>query len=142
MAEVTDLLYPQDRPLVVGEDDGSAPRLVRAQGYGEGWRKNQVGWVVGTRVDALIAHRLLAPVATGEPVSGTTPLDAPGTLRPGETVPELGIHHRIGTDARDDALTEAQSHVQTFPPAEPAEATYDLDATPTTKARPRPRAAK
>jgi hypothetical protein len=105
------LFAPQHQPLIVGDDDGSTPRLVVAQAYGflggVTWRKEQgLGWVVGTDVDSAIAAHVIAPVATADPPRvEPTPEPAPAPVEPVEVI----------------AFTPAD---------EPDEATYDLDADP------------
>lgn len=59
--------YTQDRPRVVGDDDGEPPVHVVALGVGFGFRKGQTGWVTGTLVRLALYQKLFARLEPAEP---------------------------------------------------------------------------
>lgn len=101
-----DLTYTERAPLIIGDADGSAPVLVTASGYGEGWRLGQVGYVSGTGVEDELnrPQPLLHRLEDGDTVDGSDALLERGAVRTPQYVPELGIQARAGTSADSQAI--------------------------------------
>lgn len=57
--------YSSDRPLVLGQHDGSQPIEVVANGVFQGLRTNDQRWVTGTAVDDGLAIGIIIPIESG-----------------------------------------------------------------------------
>lgn len=103
---------PENAPMILGYDDGSAAVLVTSTGYGLGFRLGQVGYIAGSDVDDELSRvpPLLVRYDTTSDVDGSDALLDPGNQRFAELVPELGVQPRIGTDADTAAILNSVDH--------------------------------
>ena len=56
------MIYTQVRPFLAGEENGADPIRVVATGTHWNFKKNDIGWITGTDVDALIERGMFFPI--------------------------------------------------------------------------------
>lgn len=126
-----ELIYSEEAPLTLGDDDGKGkPRLVVATGYGYGFRLGQVGYVTGSDVDEALASHVLVPFDASHVPEGATPGvpfgQDPGSMRPAEYVPEMGIKAQLGgSKAIDVNAFQDPDNRTVFTPAGPTSVSDD-----------------